>query len=80
MLSFIHFFSCSVFSGANSNKFENLISVIYIRVGNYDYYLSQKHEEKEKADKLIAQAKKEAMRISKLKEKRKKKNKKPKVI
>ena len=43
--------------------------------GNYDYYLEKKLEEKEKSDKLIAEAKKEAIRISKRKAQRKKKDK-----
>ncbi len=48
--------------------------------GNYDYYLEKKLEEKLRSDKLIAQAKNEAIRISKRKAQRKKKNKSNKKI
>ncbi len=46
--------------------------------GNYDYYITKKLEEREKAEKLIADAKKEAIRVAKRKERRKKKNQKKK--
>ncbi len=52
---------------------------LFLYRGNYDYYITKKIEEKEKADQLIAQAKKEAIRISKRKTQRKNKAKRKKI-